>query len=61
MDPRQPPADAPGLPPRPIPPEPGECCGGGCARCVHDVYQDELERWEREVAEILERRGSPSP
>lgn len=51
------PAEPPDLPPRPIAPEPGECCGGGCARCVLDVYQDELERWERAVAEIVARRG----
>jgi hypothetical protein len=46
----------PQLPPRPTPPEPGDCCGGGCARCVLDVYADELARWERQVAEILEQR-----
>lgn len=40
------------LPPRPAPPDPGECCGGGCARCVFDLYEEELERWERAVAEL---------
>jgi hypothetical protein len=44
------------LPPKPTPPEPGECCGGGCARCVFDLYEDELARWERQVAEILKQR-----
>ena len=44
------------LPPKPAPPEPGECCGGGCARCVFDVYEEELERWQRQVAEIERRR-----
>lgn len=44
------------LPPKPAPPEPGDCCGGGCARCVFDVYQDELARWEKEVEEILDRQ-----
>jgi hypothetical protein len=54
----------PDLPPRPAPPEPGECCGGGCARCVLDVYAEELERWERRVAELTERAepsGPPQP
>jgi hypothetical protein len=45
------------LPPKPVPPEPGDCCGGGCARCVFDVYDEMLERWERQVAEILRAAG----
>jgi hypothetical protein len=45
----------PELPPKPAPPEPGDCCGGGCARCVFDLYEDELARWERQVAEILQQ------
>lgn len=45
------------LPPRPVPPEPGECCGGGCARCVFDVYDEQLARWERQVAELRGRGG----
>jgi hypothetical protein len=44
------------LPPKPIPPEPGDCCGGGCAQCVFDIYDRELERWEQQVAEILKQR-----
>lgn len=43
---------APVPPPKPEAPLPGDCCGGGCARCVLDIYADELARWEREVAEI---------
>lgn len=55
------PTGAPGLPPKPVPPDPGECCGGGCARCVFDVYEEQLERWERECAEILGRQpGGPA-
>lgn len=42
------------LPPRL---QPGDCCGGGCAVCVLDGYQEELERWQRQVAEILKRRA----
>lgn len=43
------------LPPRPERPD---CCGGGCAVCVLDDYADELERWERTVAEIQQRRAA---
>ncbi|MGH8541208.1 MAG: oxidoreductase-like domain-containing protein [Stenotrophobium sp.] len=41
------------LPPRPEAPD---CCGGGCAICVLDGYQDELERWEKQCTEILKQR-----
>jgi len=47
------------LPPKPVPPEPGDCCGGGCARCVYDVYDEMLERWERQKAAIEARRQDP--
>ncbi|MCH8505607.1 MAG: oxidoreductase-like domain-containing protein [Ectothiorhodospiraceae bacterium] len=55
----------PELPPRPTPPEPDECCGGGCIPCVYDLYEEALERWERKVAarreasETLDRRPDP--
>jgi ferredoxin len=48
------------LPPRPEPPHPGDCCGGGCARCVFDVYEGMLERWQRQVDEILRQRKASS-
>jgi hypothetical protein len=44
------------LPPKPPSPEPGDCCGGGCARCVFDVYEEELAHWEREVEALLRQR-----
>jgi oxidoreductase family protein len=40
-----------GLPPRPVPPRPDECCGGGCPRCVYDLYDEAVAEWERLVAE----------
>jgi hypothetical protein len=46
----------PELPPKPVPPEPGECCGGGCARCVFDVYEEMLELWRRQVVDIQQRQ-----
>lgn len=45
------------LPPRP---EPGDCCGGGCAVCVLEGYTEEVERWEQQVAEILRLRAERS-
>ncbi|MFC5437847.1 oxidoreductase-like domain-containing protein [Rhodanobacter umsongensis] len=47
--PRHDPADDP--PPR-HPSEPGaaDCCGEGCVRCVYDLYQDALERYQAELA-----------
>ncbi|MFA6985259.1 MAG: oxidoreductase-like domain-containing protein [Arenimonas sp.] len=34
----------------PQPPEkplPGDCCGGGCQRCVFDLYDEALQRYEQ--------------
>ena len=28
---------------------PDACCGEGCARCVWDVYDDKLERFEQRM------------
>ncbi|CAK7336938.1 unnamed protein product [Dovyalis caffra] len=38
---------SPPLPPPPEKPEPGDCCGSGCARCVWDVYYEELEEYDK--------------
>ncbi|OMO56995.1 hypothetical protein CCACVL1_26091 [Corchorus capsularis] len=35
------------LPDPPEKPEPGDCCGSGCVRCVWDVYYEELEAYNR--------------
>lgn len=34
-------------PPPPEKPDPGDCCGSGCVRCVWDVYYEELEAYEK--------------
>ncbi|MED6107830.1 hypothetical protein PIB30_017912 [Stylosanthes scabra] len=35
------------IPPPPEKPEPGDCCGSGCVRCVWDTYYEELEEYNR--------------
>lgn len=46
--------------PRPIPPEqplPMDCCDSGCTRCVTEIYADELEHFEAELANWETRRN----
>jgi hypothetical protein len=43
------PADDP-PPQRPSEPDAADCCGEGCVRCVYDVYEDALERYEEALA-----------
>jgi hypothetical protein len=42
----------------PLPPEPErpDCCNGGCAVCVLDGFEDEVEAWRRQCEAILARR-----
>ncbi|KAE9614606.1 putative oxidoreductase-like protein [Lupinus albus] len=35
------------IPPPPEKPDPGDCCGSGCVRCVWDIYYDELEEYDK--------------
>lgn len=37
-------------PPPPEKPEPGDCCGSGCVRCVWDVYYEELEDYNKKLS-----------
>ena len=39
------------LPIKPILPENNECCGQGCRRCVFDLYDEKMEKYEREMEE----------
>jgi hypothetical protein len=41
-------ADPP--PTRPVEPDAADCCGEGCTRCVFDVYEEALERYEEALA-----------
>ncbi|KAG7555575.1 Oxidoreductase-like N-terminal [Arabidopsis suecica] len=38
------------VPPPPEKPEPGDCCGSGCVRCVWDVYYEELEDYNNKLS-----------
>ncbi|OFA02595.1 oxidoreductase-like domain-containing protein [Duganella sp. HH101] len=48
------PADDP-QPQAPQPPQPGDCCHSGCAFCVEDMYQDELDRYRAALKAWRER------
>ena len=37
-------------PQRPDPPDAADCCGEGCVRCVFDVYDAALVRYEDALA-----------
>ncbi|XP_069837777.1 NADH-cytochrome b5 reductase-like isoform X2 [Dendropsophus ebraccatus] len=39
---------------RPVEPAAAQCCGGGCTPCIFDLYQTELELWEK-----AKERGDP--
>lgn len=45
---------------RPEPPDPLACCQGNCVPCIFDVYERELERWER-AAMNTDRDNSDGP
>ncbi|MGV8923645.1 MAG: oxidoreductase-like domain-containing protein [Thermomonas sp.] len=49
--------------PRPIPPEkplPMDCCDSGCARCVSDIYADELAFYQTALAAWEARQAGRS-
>lgn len=47
-------------PVRPVAPDPGDCCGGGCVHCVFDAYETALERYEVAFAAWCERHPDPA-
>ncbi|MFC7302290.1 oxidoreductase-like domain-containing protein [Cognatiluteimonas weifangensis] len=54
-----PPADPP--PRRPAEPDPADCCGGGCVRCVYDLHDEALARYEAALAAWRARHGGAAP
>jgi hypothetical protein len=44
-------APADPMPEPPLQPEPEDCCGSGCARCVFDLYEDARERYDQALRE----------
>lgn len=60
MDTRTETPDPDGRPEPPEKPLPGDCCDSGCARCVRDVYADQLEQYRRKLAAWKQRHpGAP--
>ncbi|MDC8758861.1 oxidoreductase-like domain-containing protein [Janthinobacterium fluminis] len=66
MSPSPAPPDPP--PQAPPPPGPDACCRGGCAYCVLELYQDELEQyrcalaaWRARQTAAPRRRGAGLP
>ena len=45
------PANTDPPPPPPEMPDAAECCGEGCVRCVFDVYDEALERYQLRLNE----------
>jgi len=48
-------------PVRPEAPDPGDCCGSGCVRCIYDVYEDALEHYEEALAAWQQRHPDQPP
>ena len=49
--------------PRPVPPiqpDREDCCRSGCVPCVFDLYEEALERYQRELA-AWEAAKLPAP
>jgi hypothetical protein len=42
----------------PTRPSADDCCQGGCARCVYDLYEDALERYRADLAAWHVRHGA---
>jgi hypothetical protein len=51
--------DPPPVPP--LRPAPEDCCKGGCARCVFDLYEDAMDRYRVELAAWCARRPAERP
>ncbi|HMB56896.1 MAG TPA: oxidoreductase-like domain-containing protein [Arenimonas sp.] len=43
------------MPRPPAEPDPSECCGSGCVRCIFDLHDDALLRYRQSLAEWILR------
>ena len=59
MSTQRPVEDAPPLLPQR--PSADDCCQGGCARCVYDLYEDAMDRYRADFAAWHARRAAPQP
>ena len=48
-------------PQAPLAPTADDCCQGGCARCVYDLYEDALDRYRADLAAWQARRAPATP
>lgn len=48
-------------PPPPEKPLPGDCCGGGCAVCVWEAYDDALRHYQAALAAWQARADASRP
>ena len=53
--------DADPQPQPPLRPSADDCCRGGCARCVVDLYEDALDRYRADLAAWQARRAPATP
>lgn len=48
-------------PSKPNEPGPNDCCGEGCAVCVWDLYEKQLEKYERDLKAWVARHVRSFP
>jgi hypothetical protein len=38
-------------PRKPAEPDPSDCCGSGCPRCIFDIHEEAMQRYRAALAE----------
>lgn len=46
---------------KPLMPLPTDCCGGGCTRCVYDIYADQKKQYQRWKKEKQQKEEKSNP